>query len=64
MFQAKPTAQVVENFLLEPKTEEPRFEIPKGAEILPEVPEEPEVPTEPEDREFRLMMQEYEENLK
>ena len=27
----------------EPKTEEPPFEIPKGAEILPEVPEEPKV---------------------
>ena len=32
----------------EPKTEEPLFEIPKGAEILPEVPEEPKAETKKE----------------
>ncbi|MBE6689161.1 MAG: hypothetical protein E7588_07815, partial [Ruminococcaceae bacterium] len=32
----------------EPKTEEPLFEIPKGAEILPEVPEEPKAETKEE----------------
>ena len=32
----------------EPKTEEPPFEIPKGAEILPEVPEEPKAETKEE----------------
>ena len=32
----------------EPKTEEPLFEIPKDAEILPEVPEEPKVETKEE----------------